>query len=152
MRLWILTSCLYGVMVYPLTLLMPLNKKIWSISFVFLTAAVSGLSLTFITFFVDVLGTKHPRYGKVINIILSPFIWLGRNPLAVFVLMIALDIFMIKYIFIDGKSMWAQFYHYAFATWITNKEVCSTIFSMFWVVFWTIFSGILYRFKIFVRL
>jgi predicted acyltransferase len=59
MKLWIAASAILGVMVYPLTLLMPLNKKIWSISFVFLTSAVTGLSLTFITFFVDVLGSKY---------------------------------------------------------------------------------------------
>lgn len=152
MSLWILTSLLYGAMVYPLTILMPLNKKLWSISFVFLTSAVTGLSLTFVTYTVDVLGGKYPRYGRIINIILRPFIWLGRNPLAVFVLMIAVDIFMIKYIFINDKSLWAQFYHYVFASWITNREVCSTVFSMFWVVLWTLFTGVLYRFKIFIRL
>jgi predicted acyltransferase len=59
MTLWIITSLLLGAMVYPLTLLMPLNKKIWSISFVFLTSAVTGLSLTFITYTVDVLGSRH---------------------------------------------------------------------------------------------
>lgn len=152
MKLWIITSLLLGAMVYPLTLMMPLNKKIWSISFVFLTSAVSGLSLTFITYFVDVLGNKHPRYGNVINKITSPFVWLGRNPLAIFVLMDALAIILIKYIIINDKSAWAHFYHYVFASWISNPQVASTIFSIFFVLLWTAVAGLLYRFKIFVRL
>lgn len=101
MKLWIATSLLLGVMVYPLNLMMPLNKKIWSISFVFLTTAVSGLSLTLITYVVDVLGSKYEKYGKIVSIVTKPFIWLGRNPLAIFVLMDALAILLIKYIIID---------------------------------------------------
>jgi predicted acyltransferase len=152
MKLWIITSLLLGAMVYPLTLLMPLNKKIWSISFVFLTSAVTGLSLTFVTYFVDILGNKYPRYGNIINKIMSPFVWLGRNPLAIFVLMDALAIILIKYIIIDEKSAWGHFYHYVFASWISNPQVASTIFSIFFVLLWTGVAGLLYRFKIFIRL
>lgn len=152
MRRWIITSLLFGVMVYPLTLMMPLNKKIWSISFVFLTTAVTGLSLTFITFAVDVLGPKHEKYNKIITIITKPFIWLGRNPLAIFVLMDLLAIFMIKYIIINEKSSWSHFYHYVFASWISNKEVASTIFACFFAIIWTVVGWLLFRFKIFIRL
>lgn len=84
---WIMFSLLMGAMVYPLTILMPLNKKIWSISFVFLTSAASGLALTLITYLFDVLNKKYVKYGRVANIITKPSIWLGRNPLAVFVVM-----------------------------------------------------------------
>jgi predicted acyltransferase len=103
MKLWIIASLIMGAVVYPLKILMPLNKKIWSISFVFLTAAVTGLSLTFITYTVDVLTTKNQTYSRIISITTKPFVWLGRNPLAIFVLMDLLAIFMIKYIIIDDK-------------------------------------------------
>lgn len=152
MKLWVVASLLMGAMVYPLTLLMPLNKKIWSISFVFITSAVSGLSLTFITYFVDVLGSKHPRYGRIITKITTPFIWLGRNPLAIFILMDVLAILLIKYIIIDEKSAWAHFYHYVFASWIGNPEVASTVYACFYVVLWTLVAGLLFRKNIFVRL
>lgn len=66
---------------------MPLNKKIWSISFVYLTCAASGLALTLITYLFDVLNKKYTRYGRVVDVITKPSIWLGRNPLAVFVIM-----------------------------------------------------------------
>lgn len=119
--MWVLISLVLGAISYPLTFAMPFNKKIWSISFVFLTSAVSGLSLAFITFGVDYMGSIYKKYGKVIKIILTPFVWLGRNPLAIFILMDLVAIFMIKYIFIDGKSLWAEFFHYGFHTWISNK-------------------------------
>lgn len=87
LTLWTVASLLLGAVVSPLTLMMPLNKKIWSISFVFLTSAASGLALTLITYLFDVLNKKYVRYGRVANIITKPSIWLGRNPLAVFVVM-----------------------------------------------------------------
>lgn len=152
LSLWTVASLLLGAVVYPLTLMMPLNKKIWSISFVFITSAVSGLSLTFITLFVDVLGAKYQKYGKVINIIVKPFIWLGRNPLAIFILMDVVAIVLIKYIIIDEKSAWSHFYHYVFASWISNHYVASSIFALFFVLIWTAVAGVLYRFKIFIRL
>ena len=152
MKLWVIASLVMGAMVYPLTLMMPLNKKIWSISFVFITSAVSGLSLTFITFFVDVLGGKHPKYGRIINTVTTPFIWLGRNPLAIFILMDVLAIIMIKYIIVDEKSAWAHFYHYVFASWIDNKEVASTIYACFFAILWTAVAALLFKFNIFIRL
>ena len=152
MKLWIIASLIMGAVVYPLTILMPLNKKIWSISFVFLTAAVTGLFLTFITYTVDVLTTKNQTYSRIISVTTKPFVWLGRNPLAIFVLMDLLAIFMIKYIIIDDKSAWSHFYHYAFATWISNKEVASTVFSLFFAILWTIIAAIMFRYNIFIRL
>jgi heparan-alpha-glucosaminide N-acetyltransferase len=85
--LWVATSLILGVIAYPLTFLMPLNKRLWSISFVFLTSGITGLSLAFVTFFIDVLGKRYAKYGKIINKITTPFLWLGMNPLAIYVLM-----------------------------------------------------------------
>jgi predicted acyltransferase len=123
-----------GALAYPWTTVMPINKKIWSISYTFLTAGIAGLSLAFLTFFVDTLGSQFRSYGEIINIIVKPFIWLGRNPLAVFVGMDALAIILIKYITINDKSAWSQFYHYVFKSWIDNPEVCSTVFACFFAV------------------
>ena len=149
---WMIMSLLCLIIAYPLTFLMPLNKKIWSISFTFLTAGISGASLIFFAFFVDILGAKAATYGKVISFVTRPFIWLGRNPLIVFVLMDALAVFMIKYIIIDDVSSWSDFYHYVFASWISDPEIASTVFSFFFVLLWTAFAGVLFRFKIFIRL
>jgi predicted acyltransferase len=63
---------------------MPLNKKLWSISYTFLTIGISGVSLALITIALDLVGKKNQKYQKVISIITGPFIWMGRNPLAIF--------------------------------------------------------------------
>jgi hypothetical protein len=63
-----------------------------------------------------------------------------------------LAIILIKYIIVDDKSGWSHFYHYVFATWITNKEVASTIFACFFAILWTVVAGVLFRFNIFLRL
>lgn len=39
----------------PLLWLMPLNKKLWSISYTFLTMGISGISLALITILMDVI-------------------------------------------------------------------------------------------------
>ena len=85
---------------------MPLNKKLWSTSFVFITAGISGFSLTLLALLVDVLGTKLNQYSRIVNFITKPFVWLGRNPLIIFILMDGLAIVLIKYIIIEDKSAW----------------------------------------------
>ena len=132
--------------------LMPLNKKLWSTSFVFMTSGISGLSLALLALLVDVLGSSLGLYSKIVRVVTKPFVWLGRNPLIIFVLMDALAILMIKYIIIDDKSLWAHFYHTVFASWISNPTVCSTVFACFFALLWIIVAGILFRLKIFVRL
>ena len=105
--IWLIISIVCGIISIPLAfLVMPLNKKIWSISFTFLTICISGISLILSTLFVDMLGSKGNILGKIISVLIKPFIWLGRNPLAVFVLMDAFAILLIRYVIINDKSAW----------------------------------------------
>lgn len=96
--MWISVSVLCALIAYPLTHLMPLNKKIWSVSFTFLTIGISGLSLVFFAWVVDMVGAAENMLAKVINVITRPLLWLGRNPLAIFILMDALTILLARYI------------------------------------------------------
>lgn len=52
---WFSASVLCGLIALPLVWLMPLNKKIWSISYTFLTTCISGVSLALITILLDVV-------------------------------------------------------------------------------------------------
>lgn len=54
--LWAIFSILFVTISFPLEFVMPFCKKIWSISFVFLTSGVSGFSLLFLTYVIDILG------------------------------------------------------------------------------------------------
>lgn len=88
-----------------MALLMALNKTIYSASFTLIVIAISGASLTFIYIMVDVLPTFLPGSKKIIDIVTAPFKWLGLNPLAIFVGMDILGIFMIAYIKINDVSV-----------------------------------------------
>jgi predicted acyltransferase len=152
LKTWIVASLLCGLVVYPLINLMPLNKKIYSTSFTFIVIAISGLCLSSLVILIDILPASCPRYAKIVNFITGPFLWLGMNPLAVFVMMDLVAIFMIKYIEVEGKSLWSAFYKSCFTPWIDDPQLCSSIFAVFFLIVWTIFAGVLYRLKIFVKL
>lgn len=100
--IWLSSSVLCGLIVLPLVWLMPLNKKIWSISYTFLTICISGVSLTVITVLLDVLKKDSEKYQKVAGWITAPLIWFGRNPLAIFISRDFVDDLMNTYIVING--------------------------------------------------
>ncbi len=131
---------------------MPLNKKIYSISFAALSTSISGITIMIFYYLLDVYGKGNEQFSKIVNLISSPLFWLGRNPLFVFVGMDALTIILIKYITIDGKSAYHQFYHYCFKSWISNAHLCSTVFALFFVILWTVLAGLLHWRRIFIKL
>lgn len=152
LKRWAVVVGMLGVCVYPMTKLMALNKKIYSASFAILTSSTSGLTILLLVILIDILPNHHPKAQKVVSIITRPFIWLGRNPLFVFIFMDLLAIIMIKLIIINDKSVWSWFYHYVFSSWIGDHEVCSVVFACFFLLLWTCVAGVLYRLRIFIRL
>ena len=82
----------------------------------------------------------------------QPLLWMGRNPLIVYFTRKIIKYIMGTYIIINGKSLTDIFYDNAFASWITNKQVCATVFTSFFTIILIIFAGILYKFKIFIKL
>ena len=149
---WGIVCVILGLTVYPLTKLMPLNKKLYSISFSILTCASSGLTLFLMVLFIDILPEKNNCVKSIVSFTTRPLIWLGRNPLFVFVFMDVLAIVLIKWIIIDDKSAWGLFYKHAFKSWITNDHLCSIALSCFFLLLWTAAAGLLHRKKIFIKL
>lgn len=150
--LWTVLGLLCALIAWPLTVLMPLNKKIWSISYVFLTCGISAVSLSFITITCDILPERGGRYKKVFDIVSQPLIWMGRNPLAIFISRELIDDILSSYITINGKSGWDQFYHYAFQTWITYPPLAGFFFATFILIILTIEARILFKKNIFIKL
>ena len=95
---WLIIAGVLGVLIYPVHSFVPFNKKIYTPSFILVVGAVSGASLTFFYFIIDVLPTTRPKLARFFEIITKPLLWLGLNPLAIFVLMDLVGIFMILYI------------------------------------------------------
>jgi predicted acyltransferase len=95
---WVFISIIVGLSIYPLTYIMPFNKKIYSISFMSLTIFFCGMSLSMFVYLLDVFIIKKENVKKVVNILISPLIWLGRNPLIVFVLMYEVKYLLDRYL------------------------------------------------------
>lgn len=149
---WVLLALFCAAISYPFTFLMPLNKKIWSISFAFLNIGIAGISLTLLVLIIDTISSKSECYRKVCKVLTAPFLALGRNPLAIFFLMDALGIILIIYVKIDDKSAWSWIYKNTYGNWIDDKTVASELFSLSFVFLWIIVSGIMYRCKVFIKL
>jgi predicted acyltransferase len=118
---WVLISIILGVITYPLTKLMPLNKKIYSISYTTLSATTSGLTLTLFVILIDIIPENRPKFKTVVDFVTQPLLWMGRNPLIVFFMRDTLDNIMGTYIIVNGKSLTDLFYENAFSSWISNK-------------------------------
>ena len=152
LKRWAIICVILGLTVYPMTKLMALNKKIYSASFALLTSASSGATILLMVLLVDILPNRNEKVKKIVSVVTMPFIWLGRNPLFVFIFMDLLAIAMIRLIIVDEKSIWSWFYHYCFSSWISDGQVASVVFSCFFLLIWTGAAALLYRRKIFIRL
>lgn len=124
----------------------PINKPIWSSSYVLVTAGWATLSLAILLYLIDALGIKK---------IFMPFVHYGVNPLFVYMLSgvyVQTILFLIK-IPMNGKEV--SFYSYMFNSWFQplfgnfNGSLAFALFHA--VVFWFV-AYILYRKKIFIKL
>ena len=86
LKFWIFFTALLLFIGGIFSVFNPVNKKIWSISFAFITSGISGAGLTLCYYLIDILDIKIIKQK-----IILPFIWLGMNPLFVFVMMIFFD-------------------------------------------------------------
>ncbi len=86
-----------------------INKKRWSVSFAFVTSGISGTALCLCFIFVDILD--RPR---IKNIAIQPFLWLGMNPLFIYILMMSYEELINENIFfnVNGEktSLWDYLY------------------------------------------
>lgn len=65
---WIMISVIFGVLAYPLSFLVPINKKMWTTSYTFLTIGTTGLALSFFVWAIDMAGKNKPKYQKFLKV------------------------------------------------------------------------------------
>lgn len=150
--LWTTLGLLCALIAWPLTQLMPINKKIWSISYTFLTCGISAVSLTFITIVCDIIPSKYGTYNKVFQIVSRPLVWMGRNPLAMFISRDLLEDILGSYIYIKGKPAWDQVLHYMFEPWIHSPPLACVVKAIFWLILLALEAYVLFRNNIFIKL
>jgi len=102
-RQWFSWAIFFVLLSLPISLFMPYNKKLWTTSFALLTIGICGTMLVLMLGLIDVAGSPGGRFSRWIDILTSPFLWLGMNPLAIFFLMDLTGVLMIRIIFVsDG--------------------------------------------------
>lgn len=147
---WTIFSGILLANVYPLSLMMPLNKKIWSISFVFITCGIAGIALTLLTLAIDVKGKGDDSYSRFVKLISQPFVYLGRNPLAIYVLLMGSQS-IIGLIPAGEHNLWDQIYYYGLESWLP-AGFASTLYGIIWAVILTLVAWKMYQKNIFIRL
>eukprot|EP01128_Nolandella_sp_AFSM9_P009431 TRINITY_DN6030_c0_g1_i1.p1 TRINITY_DN6030_c0_g1~~TRINITY_DN6030_c0_g1_i1.p1 ORF type:complete len:482 (+),score=56.99 TRINITY_DN6030_c0_g1_i1:45-1448(+) len=132
----------------------PYNKPIWSLSFTLLTAGVGGLLLFLFYVIYDLPLTYIAR--KYLTIITTPLVWLGRNPLFFFLLMMVIDIVMMHLINVAGDSgqisLWTLVYERAFHSWISDPYIASSMVPFSHLLIYTLLCFFLHRKKWFLTL
>jgi predicted acyltransferase len=123
----------------------PINKGLWTGSYVVFTAGIACVSLATIIWLVDVQGWRWWT---------KPFVIYGMNPMVAFVgsAVMARLIYSILKVQLDGQSvsLQAAIYRTAFASWLAPKNA-SLAFAVAFVAFWLLILGLLHRKKIYFR-
>jgi predicted acyltransferase len=109
----------------------PINKNLWTSSYVLFTAGVALITLATCIWLIDVAGMKWWT---------KPFTWFGRNPLLAFVgtgLMSRTIYSLIRLPDANGSSASLQrvVYENAFASWLAPKDA-SLLFAASYVTLW----------------
>lgn len=109
----------------------PINKSLWSVSYVFYAAGWAAFVLALLVYLIDVRGLEKPFF---------PFKALGMNALAMFVLSGLLMRINRIYIGWDYTAVFG------------GSEAMSLLFSLMYVTLHLLIAVILYRKKIFIKL
>lgn len=122
----------------------PINKSLWTSSYVLFTA---GAALQFLAGLYWVVDVKKWRVGTY------PAVVFGRNAIAVFVLsgLVAKSLILYKVEQADGSlaSLYQRLYETAFASWAGPLRG-SLLFALATVLFWWLATLLLYRRRIFI--
>ncbi len=124
----------------------PINKKLWSPSYVFFTGGLAMCTLAFCVWLIDL---KNVRFWT------HPFTWLGSNVILTYMLS-GFFINMMTWFSISdgagGKVEFRDWYaQHLFVSWAGPLNG-SFLYGLSIVVTWAIITGLLYRKKIFVKL
>lgn len=124
----------------------PINKNLWTSSYVVFTAGFACVMLATCIWLVDVLNVRGWTH---------PFVVYGVNPLVAFVgsgLMARLIDSLIK-VTVQGErmSLHQASFELLFASWIPSLKFASLVWGLCFVAFWWGILAILYRRRIFLR-
>lgn len=135
---WGLTALIVGLI---WSTVFPLNKKIWTSSYVIYTAGYALIILSLFIWLIDIKGYK--KWAQ-------PLIVFGMNPLFIFVFS---GFWIISYlaIKIDGMSFYSWLYKTVFVP-IAGNMNGSLLFAFFHIVIYWFIGWVLYKKRIFIKI
>ncbi len=123
----------------------PINKSLWASSYALLMAGLAAIALAACIAVIDVDGRRTWA---------APFIWLGRNAIAAFLLssLTAVALIAIRVPGADGKphSLWTTLYRSVFDR-FADPRLGSLLFALAYLAIWVAVFGLLYRKRIFIK-
>jgi predicted acyltransferase len=123
----------------------PINKNLWTSSFVLLSGGLAIATLAVCHWLLDVRGWR--RWS-------TPFAALGRNALAAYFLSVGLDNLMARWnLFIRGASIKWDVYWYGFGVWLASccrAETASLAYAVVYTALWAALATAAYRRHVFV--
>jgi predicted acyltransferase len=122
----------------------PINKNLWTSSYVLFTAGVAAITLATCIWLIDVAGVKWWT---------KPFTWFGRNPLLAFLGTGAMSRLIYSVIRVpngDGTSSSLQqvIYESAYVSWLPPHDA-SLLFALTYVAFWAAILWLLDRRRVY---
>ncbi len=124
----------------------PINKPLWTSSYVLYVGGLAMIFLAFCIWALDIRGWRAPA---------KPFLVFGSNPLFAYVLagLLVKTLNLFKYTDADGKSRGAYYWIYKNVFYpIESAELGSLLFALcFTAVVWSV-CWVLYKRKIFIRI
>ncbi len=125
---------------YLISPVMPINKQLWTVSFVFLTAGLATHVLAVFYYFIEI---KEYRRG------LWPLLVFGSNAIVAYVLSSLLGD-VLSVIKVGSSTLKAWLYEQAFASWLSPMNA-SLAMALCMVLVCLAFTAILHANKIFIR-
>lgn len=146
MRQLFLSGFGMAVLGWALSYGIPINKKVWSPTFVLVTSGIAFLNLAFLIWLVDEKGKR--RW-------LAFFESFGMNAMFMFLVSTILSILLGGILLHTGRgilSIWDAFYSYETLSWIRNPYFASLCDALVYVILMWLFSWPLYRKKIYIKI
>jgi len=122
-------------------LVFPINKNLWTSSFVLLSGGLAAQALAFCHWFVDTMRVR---------VLSKPLAAYGRNPLAAYFLSVGFDAVLTRWRIAEGGSLKGLLYRAAFLSWLRPAELASLGYALAYVVLWGVVLFEMHRRRIFI--
>lgn len=148
---WLLFGIICLIPIYPCSLFMPFNKRLYTITFLFGVLSTSATVLTLFLLLIDYLPKLNKSSATIIGKITTPLKWAGMNPLAIFITLQFVQMILSGWIEIGDKNPYIIFYEVCFLSWM-NPTLASLVYVAVYAAFYLIVGAILFKYNLFLRL